>query len=243
MVYSSRQRRQRSGARKQAAITAVAKYFRATLKQGAKGRDASVVRGGKRIALEVVAAEPMIAHRSGATKPRLRFDRVVLELLGRLRASLQEAVPSGRTVMLTVTAPIRLASKTAVTLDERVRALLGRSTAPRQLTGTIHGNGIQLRIIPDGNTSTSRLVGFVHNPDSDPSILFELTSSLLRSMGAIERKRRDLSQDHWLVIAIEDDVRWIEIYRHVCEQLFSATDYQRVLLVSADGQVATLDGS
>jgi hypothetical protein len=223
--------------RRQKAVAAVAEQFHATLEQAIDSRDAHIIVRSKRIALEVVALDSPIS-RSGARPPRLRFDRVVLELIRRLRAALEDELTSGQTVVVTVTAPILLPSKTAATLEENIRALLRDRS--RQLTDTVHGNQVQIRILRGGRTSRSRLIGFVHNPDSDPSSLFELADSLLQRIGSIKRTRSEFSGDRWLVIANQDESSWIKTYQHVCSELLSQTDFQRVIFVGADGRVCDL---
>jgi hypothetical protein len=224
--------------RNQAAIAVVARHFRATLKQGVDPRDTYLIVSGKRIAVEVAAVGSRVSRRSRDAPPRLRFDRVVLKVLGRLRAALDGGLLRGATVILTITAPIRLASRTAAALEERIRALLGGRSARGQLTDTVHGNQVQIRIIRGSKTSTSKLVGFVHNRDSDPTILFDLTRSLLRRIGP-GRSCTGSSGARWLVVVIEDEPSWIETYRAICSQLFSRTDFQRILLVAGAGRVST----
>ena len=225
--------------RRQKAVAAVAEQFDATLEQTTDSRDAYIIIKRKRLALEVIVLDSSIS-RSGARPPGLRFDRVVLELIGRLRAALEDELPRGRTVVVTVTAPIRLPSKTAATLEENIRALIRDRSTSGQLTGTVHGNQVKIRILRGGRTSRSRLIGFVHNPDSDPSSLFELTASLLRRIGTLERTRSEFSGDRWLAIAHQDDSPWIKTYQYVCSELLSQTDLQRVIFVGADGRVVDL---
>ena len=104
----------------QAAIEVVARHFSATWEKGdGDSPDAYVTIAGKRIAVEVTAIKQRIAERGDLTKPRLRFDRVALGLVGGLQAALSEFVPDGQTVILTITAPIRLPSKTAAALEDQ----------------------------------------------------------------------------------------------------------------------------
>ena len=51
--------------------------------------------------------------RPEAVKPRLRFDKVALRLVADMAVAVREASPTGVIVIVTVTAPIRLASRTA----------------------------------------------------------------------------------------------------------------------------------
>jgi hypothetical protein len=220
---------------RQKAIAAVATRFHATLELGADPLDTHLIVAGKRIAIAFTSGGSPASRLSGVAPPRLRFDRVVLRLLGRLRAALDDGVPGGLTVVVTITAPIRLPSKTAATLEESIRTLLKEPSAPGQLRETVHGNQIQVRTLRNAKTSSSKLVGFVHNRDSDPTSLFDLTDSMLRRIGSEPGGRK-----RWLIIANEDEPSWTETYRHVCSQLFAPTDFERILLVDATGVVSVL---
>lgn len=98
-------------------------------------------------------------------KPRLRFDKVARRFVFDLQAALSDAVPDGTTVTFTITAPIRLASKTAAVLEEHIRALLARRTKQAESEQTIHGNSIRVRVVRSVETQAAKVVGFVHNPD------------------------------------------------------------------------------
>ena len=79
-------------------------------------------------------------------KPRLRFDKVATRLIERLQATLVETVPQGMTVLLTITAPIRLPSKTTASLEEKTQSLLARGSSGRDEKATIHGNRVRMRL-------------------------------------------------------------------------------------------------
>ena len=216
----------------------VARHFRATLEHGATPRDAYLIIAGKRIAVEVMAPAAGRLRRSRPKPPRLRFDRVVVRVLARLRAALPERVPRGATAVVTITAPIRLAARTAATLEEMIGGPVRARSARQPLRKTVHGNQIRIQIMRSRGTSTSPLAGFVHNRDSDPGILFDLTRALLR-VGAAGRMS-GFSGGRWLVIATEHEAAWIPTYRHACSQLFARADFQRIVLASAAGAVSTL---
>lgn len=222
-----------------AAIMAVARHFRATLEHGADPRDAYLIIAGKRIAVEVTAPGAGLSRRSRPKAPRLRFDRGVVRLLGRLRVAFAERLPQGTTAVVTITAPIRLGSRTATTLEEMIGALpRGRSARP-PLRRTVNGNQIRVQIVRSAGTSKSPLAGFVHNRDSDPGILFDLTRALLR-IGSSRHSVTGFAKDRWLAIATEQERGWIQTYRHACSELFARSDFQRIVLVSAAGEVSTL---
>ncbi len=214
----------------QAAIEAVARHFSATWEMGdGDSHDAYVTIAGRRIAVQVTAIKHRVAERDGLTKPRLRFDRVALRLVGGLQAALSELVPDGEAVVLTITAPIRLPSKTGVALESKIRDCLVRRSA--EVEDTICGNRIRVRFVKGVSKRMSNVIGFVHNPDSDPDVLLRLTQSLLQHIGAAADKRSpaQFTGDRWLVLANEDGPSYIETYRHVYSQLSISSDFKKIL--------------
>jgi hypothetical protein len=229
----------------QAAIEVVARHFAATWEQGdGDSPDAYVTIAGKRIAVEVTVIKQRIAERDDLTKPRLRFDRVALGLVGGLQAALSESVPDGEAVVLTITAPIRLPSKTAAVLESKIRDCLARRAAPVDVDDLIYGNQIRVRLVQNVSRRMSKVIGFVHNPDSDPDVLLDLTQSLLQHIGAAADKRppEKFTGDRWLIVANMDGFSYIETYRHVYSQLSISTDFKKILMVLAGGRVETLIG-
>jgi hypothetical protein len=220
----------------QAAIQAVARHFSSTVKQDRAPADAYLTLGGKRIALLATAIEARSARRTKLTKPRLRFDRVALGLVDRLRTAVCGSVPQGRTVVVTITAPIRLPWRTAIALEEKIRRLVASRAAPARRTGTIHGNGIQLHLLKGGTGRTAKLIGFVHNPDSDPAILIDLARSLLARIGAGERT----AGERWLVVASQDRPVPVETCRRVWSELGVRSVFEQTLVVLPGGRIATL---
>jgi hypothetical protein len=107
------------------------------------------------------------AGRREAAKPRLRFDKVALRFVAAVQAGLHASVPDEKAVMFTVTAPIRLASKTAAALEEQIRLLLARRPVQTRFGGIINGNQIRIRVVSRRLKTTAKVAGFVHNPEVD----------------------------------------------------------------------------
>jgi hypothetical protein len=220
------------------ALRAVAGRFAATLEPGKGPVDAYLGIAAERVALVVTAFASRAPRRTTLSRPRLRFDRGALRLIERLRTALSGSVPEGSTVVVTVTAPIRVPSRTTSALQEKIRRALTTRTAPARIAGAIHGNDIQVHILKGGSSRTTRLIGFVHNPDSDPTILIDVTRAVLERLGAGERT----AGSRWLVIASEDRALPIEVCRHVCSQLGVAAVFGRVLAVLPGGRVESASG-
>jgi hypothetical protein len=226
-----------------AAIEAVAKRFAATWEKGENPPDAYLIAAGKRIAVEVTAIKQRIAGHGHPARPRLRFDRVALGFVAGLQGVFRGSVPDGKTVILTITAPIKLASKTAKALEDRIRIHLARRSAPPDLRDTIHGNQIRVRIAK-GGSGGRKVIGFVHNPDSHPDLLLNITCSLSERIGAEAAKRApaQFAGDRWLIIATAGEPSHVETYRHVYSQLSIPTGFNRILMVFPDGRVEALNG-
>lgn len=223
-----------------AALEAVAKHLAGARIRGRAGRDASVRRAGKRITLTVVALSPQSARARRSAKPHLRLDRVALEVVSRVRTAIQGHVPDGRTIVVTITAPIRLAARTATSLSSRILSRVsGRARTERSLH-RIHGNRIQIWILQGAIGTTSRLVGFVHNPDVDPRIFIEVTRALLAAIGPHPRAAARRCGARWLLIENQDDRLPIDTYRNVYQQLRLATAFERLFVALPDGRIERL---
>ncbi|MFZ0641064.1 MAG: hypothetical protein WA020_00640 [Candidatus Acidiferrales bacterium] len=231
------------------AIEAVARRFSATWERGTPG--AYIMVAGKRVAVDITTLKRRGTGQRNAAKPRLRFDKVATRLIARLQATLGEAVPDGMTVLLTITAPIRLPSQAAASLEDKIQTLLGRGSPGRDEKDTIHGNRVHIRLLRDQSERAPKMIGFVHNSDSDPLLLLNMTRELFELISA-EAGRRvprlapklapKLTDDRWLVLISAYGISCLEAYRYIYSQLRMATDFKKILMVFGDGRVGMLTG-
>ena len=225
------------------AVEAIARRFSATWEMGSDPPDAYVTVAGKRVAVDITTLKRRGTGRGKASKPRLRFDKVVTRLTERLQATLGETVPDGMTVLLTITAPIRLPSKTAASLEDKVQTLLGRGSRGRNARATIHGNRVRIRLLRDQSERAPKTIGFVHNSDSDPLLLLNMTRELIELISAeAGRRAARLAGDRWLVVISARGSSCLEAYRSIYSQLRMPTDFKKILMVFADGRVGMLTG-
>jgi hypothetical protein len=225
------------------AIEAVARRFSATWEEGRDPGRGYLVIAGKRIAVEMATLNPRGGGHGSAATPRLRFDKVVIRLFERLQAALGEIVPDGMTVLLTVTAPIRLASKTAAVLEDKIRTRAGRGSPDRDESATIHGNRVRIRFLRHESTRAPKMIGFVHNADSDPLLLLNMTSELHERIGGADgRPTTRPAGNRWLVLMSAGEPSRLEVYRYIYSQLRVATGFREIVMVFDDGRVGTLTG-
>jgi hypothetical protein len=233
---------------KRTAIEAVARRFSASWEKGSDPPDAHLTVAGKRVAVDIATLKQRSTGQGNAAKLRLRFDKVATRLVERLQATLGETVPDGITVLLTVTAPIRLASKTAAALEDKIRAQMERGSPGHdepngEENDTIHGNRVRIRILKHGSERAPKLIGFVHNPELDPLLLLNMTRELLELTSAKAGRRGTKSAgDRWLVVISAGGAPLLEAYRYICSQLRMAAEFEKILMVFGDGCVEELTG-
>ena len=225
----------------QTAMEAVAKQFSAKWESGSDPSHAYIRAAGKRVTVNVVTLKPRGVGQAKTGKPGLRFDKVVIRLMEELRGSLRETVPDDMTVLFTVTAPIRLASKTTAALEDKIQTLLAQKS-PRG-KATIHGNRVQIRLLKSKIERAPKMIGFVHNPDSDPLLLLDMTREMIELISAeTSRRATRLAGERWLVLISAERYSWLEAYRKICSQLRMANDFKKILMVLSDGRVEALTG-
>ncbi|MBL7787539.1 MAG: hypothetical protein JNM36_16660 [Chitinophagales bacterium] len=122
-----------------------------------------------------------IALKNGLTvkKLGLRFDKVVVRLLGNLRTLVEEVSPEKRIVLMTITAPIKLAAKTEYELEQQIKSILSSDNGNDDLFMSVFQNKIRLRIINFSSNHVVKFVGLVHNPSTDAKLLLDLTTAWL----------------------------------------------------------------
>jgi hypothetical protein len=176
---------------------------------------------------------------SVTSKPRLRFDRVVLELIARLQAGCTPVIPDDRTVVVTCTAPIRLSGKTALETEQRIRAALARD-ARKDIVETLHDNTVRIRLVRSHIKDAARLAAFVHNPD--PGVaegLLDMTQAMIDALAPAYARRRPGKRP--LVVANPSEPLG-KTWRHIYAALAPPPRYETVLMTFADGTVQTLRG-
>jgi len=204
--------------------------------------DAIITAAGKRVEVNIGVLKGRATDRTNATIPHLRFDKVATRLMNRLQAGLRDTVPEGMTVLLTLTAPIRLPSKTAAALQDRINVLIQRGEPGRDVKDTIFRNRVQVRFLREVPEQAPRMIGFVHNSDSDPPPFFQMTRQLLELAGdeALRRATRRAG-DRWLVVKSADGSSCLQAYQYIYSRLRMPTGLKKTFIVFGDGRVATLN--
>lgn len=126
----------------------------------------------RKLAEEIVASGDSTVKELG-----LRFDKVVVSLFGELRTFAGKAVPDGKVLVLTMTAPILQPGKTCRQIEEMLEQLRPSAFSGKKMT--IQGNKVQMKMlnVPEGRSRrVPKFIGFVHNPTTNPRRLFEMAT-------------------------------------------------------------------
>ena len=107
------------------------------------------------------------ADAPGLARMGLRFDRVVVRVVGQLRAFAEEEVPARVTVLLALTAPIRRPARSTEDLMCEIRARIAAGPALEDWCGQVNGTQVRLRLRAGAAPGDPRLLGFVHNRTAD----------------------------------------------------------------------------
>lgn len=95
----------------------------------------------------------------------------------------------------------------------------------REVQDAIEGNRVRIRLLEARSKRTPKLIGFVHNPEADPALPFDLTSEWLAFLGAnAGPPAPPLENDRWLVATSARGSSCLEAYRSVCSQSGAALD-------------------
>src|SRR5262249_31694383 len=129
----------------------------------------------------------------------------------------------------------------AAALEDKVQTLLGRGSLGRDEKATVHGNRVRIRLLRSRSERAPKMIGFVHNSDSDPLLLFNMTRELLELIsGEAGRRATRFGGYRWLVVLSAAGSSCLEAYRYIYSQLRMATDFKKIFMVFGDGRVGML---
>ncbi|MBS0376452.1 MAG: hypothetical protein JSR73_17870 [Proteobacteria bacterium] len=181
--------------------------------------------------VSVVRIPARASRRPAAGRIRLRFDRVVLSTARRLREGLAASVPPGGALVVTLSAPIRVAARTAALIVASARPrLVARSRTVLQCR--ILGNSVRVALLDGGGAARARVACFVHNADSDVALLLRCCRRLLSQAAppAGARSRR------WLALVVP--APGLErVLAEILAELGCDREFRRIFFVDPTGRV------
>jgi hypothetical protein len=226
----------------QFAIAAVAKHFSATWQPGDEPPAAYLMVGDRRIALDVAVVAKQRSGGKRTEKARLREDKVALRVLSDIESAVQAHVPAGKTLILTLGAPIKEPGKLVEALTKTLRTYIESGAEEIDGKKTILGNRVRFRVLNDGATWSAKAVGFVFSGDPAPGVLANAARSLRDEIAAKAKTRvpKTFSGERWLVLANEDWIADGKTYRRLQSLVAPSHHFARILMVLDSGRVEVL---
>ena len=226
----------------QFAIGAVARHFSATWQSGEGPPDAYVTVGGRRIALDVAVLALQRPRRKRVAKARLREDVVARRVLRDIEGAMRAHVPDGKTIILTLGAPIRVPKKLLAALTNMLLTYLESGAKEVEEKKTILGNRVRFRVLNDNSKWNAKVIGFVFSGDPEPGILANAMRSLHDEIAAKAKRRmpKRFSGDRWLVLDNDHSIADIKTYRRAYSQLSLPHNFRKILMVLDGGRVEAL---
>ena len=226
----------------QSAIEAVAKHFSATWEsaEGAPGAYLSI--RGRKIALDVADLTQKSLRAKRVAKARFREDKVAQRVLRDLESAVHSHVPAGKTLILTLGAPIKVANKLVVALTSLLVAYLEGGREEVDERRTILGNRVRFRVVKPGSKWSAKVIGFVFTGDPAPCVLAATLSSLHDEIAAMAKKRtpKGFTGDRWLVLHNDNWIADAKTYRRAYSLLRPPHEFSKILMVFDGGRVEVL---
>lgn len=218
---------------KQFAIEAVARHFSATWQSGDGPPDAYLTFAGRRIALDVAVIAQQRPGRKRVTKARLREDVVAQRVLRDIESALRAQVPEGKTLILTLGAPIKVPKKLLAALTKLLLTYLKSGAQEVEEKRTILGNRVRFRVLTDNSKWNAKVIGFVFSGDPQPGVLANAMRSLHDEIAANAKKRmpKGFAGDRWLVLCNEHCFADSKTFTRALSRLSAPHNFRRILMV------------
>jgi len=224
------------------ALEAVAKHFSASWQTGEDPPDAYVTVAGRRVGIDIAVLRRQPPGRIAISKARFRDDAVARRVLRNLETAVRGHVPDGKTLVLTLGAPIKEPKKVLAALTDELLTHLQSGGENVEKRRTLLGNRVRFLMASDGLRSNSKLTAFVFSGDPKPGVLLNAMRSLQDEIAAHAKKRLPpgFSADRWLVLVSDQWIADIKTYRRMYSHLSIPDGFTKILMVFDGGRVEIL---
>ncbi len=226
------------GKAKRCAIDAVAAHFSAPWEIAENPPDAYLAIRGRRIALDVaIIARP--SRSSRAAPGRLREDRVAQRALRDLRSALHAHVPSGKSIILTLGAPIKVPKKLLAALTKLLPHYIHSAVEERDEKKTVFGNRVRFRVVNHDLRWEAKVIGLVFSGDPAPGAIAE-SLRMIHDAVLVASQRADVTSDRWLILSSDGWIADIKTYRVIYSLLSLARSFKKIYMVFDASRVEAL---
>jgi hypothetical protein len=167
---------------------------------------------------------------------------VARRVLSQIENALRGRVPDGRTLILTLGAPIKVPKLLVGALTDILLAYLESGAEEADVKKTILNNRVRFRVLNADPMWSGKVIGFVFSGDPGPGALANAMRSLHDEIAAKAKTRlpKGFAGDRWLVLVNEYPIADIKTYRRAYSHLSPPHDFKKILMVLEGGLVETL---
>ncbi len=222
-------------------IKSLGKHFSACYRRGEDPPDAYLqMPDGNEIAVEITMLTQHVSDGRGNLKPRLSEDSTAIRLANDLNDELQDFIPEGFVVILTLASPISQARKTKAQLKKLLSHI--STSHGTEVSENILGNNIDILVSADDRPSGKKVVGIITNQKSSPDILQNAMTILQERIADKAKKCRSLAFNGPKWLALFNDY-WLsdkDTYQQALGSFSLNHPFEKILLVSGNGSVNML---
>jgi hypothetical protein len=217
----------------------LARTYGGVWRPGRNPPDAYLTVGSAVIGVEISTLTQHVPDNKGRTKSRYTDDATGLWIINEVKAALRHRVPDGRTVILTVYAPVHNARKTKTRLEEILLAHLavGKDV---DVTEDIYGNSIAIRVSSYHGIDDAKIHGLVPHQKSSPDILFNARYALDDRIMVKAAKCQSIPGPLWLALLNDYWLADDATYQQAFKMQSRAHPFDKILLVAKSGAVVEL---
>jgi hypothetical protein len=218
-------------------------HFGGKWSEGNNPPDVYLSMGKEAVAVEISTLTQHVLDERGGMKPRLSEDSTALWLAGELDKELRDEIPEGRMIVLTLRAPVSKARLTKQKLKNRIITLIeSNEVQDIDFEETILANRIGIYLGSYDGVDERKVHAVVPNRKSDPHITSNARFILEERIAIKSKKCSGLASSGTLWLALLNDYFLADdqTYRQAFAEMTSAHIFDKIILISGNGSVATL---
>ena len=192
------------------------------------------------IAVEISILTQHVVGKSGKPVPRLFQDTGVLRLCDEINEELNNYIPSGVYILLTVSSPLNKIRQTKAELTNEIRKI-AQKKAPNKQTIRINKNRVKIQLILGDRPSGKKVVGVVPNQNSNPDILANVLYILSERINGKALKCQDIvHRPLWLALFNDYWLAELDTYELAMKKISVTHPFDKICLVQDSKEVHTL---
>ncbi|MDH3354349.1 MAG: hypothetical protein OEL79_03940 [Chromatiales bacterium] len=208
--------------------------------EGEDPPDGYILNGDKRIAVEVSTLVENIQGENGKQYSRMNDDAPAQNLAKKIESDIENNIPEGMHVFLTICAPIKKIKKTQTLVGNEIITMI--QTGVFKLEREFFGNDISINIFTGWGDYTPKVGLAISNRYSSDN-LGKNTKIMLSERIEIKNKKRNVqpnNSEYWLALFNDYWIANEESYQLAYKNLNIEHNFDKILIVNGNRQAYVL---